>query len=88
VIMLDSPPHEVGSNWQRTKPPKHQSFWVEVPPHPKRKKVLSVPVNVEEPTPEGIVQATVPIIKEEPDQEMVSALAVISNVSLFLKSSP
>lgn len=42
-----------------------------------------MPVKAEEPTPESTTQATATVaaVKEEPDQEMADALAVISNVS-------
>jgi len=87
VIIVDPPQQSPGKRKagrdQPSPPPtKRQSFWVEVPPHPKRKGVPSAPVKQEPSTPEDVAGlATIPGVKEEPDQEMANALAVIRKVS-------
>jgi len=74
-------------NQPSPRPTKRQTFWVEIPSRPKRKGILSTPVKHEPSTPEdAIVLDTVPRVKEEPDQEMVNALAVIRNVSWGLNT--
>ena len=86
VIIVDPPrcspgKRKVEEGQQNPRPRKRQIFWVEVPPHPKRKP-LPASVKVEESTPEVTMQATgtIPVVKEEPDQEMNDALAVLRNV--------
>jgi len=94
VIIVDLPQQplgkrKVGDGQPNPRPPKRQSFWVEVPHRPKKKKVLSAPMKGEESTPEVAIQVadTVPAVKEEFDQEMANALAVIRSVSYSLDSS-
>ena len=91
VIMVDPPQQspdkrKAGRDQPSPRPTKRQTFWVEVPPHPKRKMVPSAPVKQEPSTPEDtIMPATASGVKEEPDQEMANALAVIRNVGWSLR---
>lgn len=58
---------------------KRQSFWVEIPPRPK--KVAPVSVKSEPPAPDDIQPiTTAPVVKEEPDEELANALAAIRDV--------
>ena len=70
-----------GSDQPSPWPKKRQMFWVEVPPRSKR--VPSISVKLEPLSPDDTIQviATTPAVKEEPDQEIANALAVITNVS-------
>jgi len=87
VIIVDPPrqspsKRKAGRDQPSPRPTKRQSFWVEVPPYPKRKGVPAAPAKQELSTPEDVaVPATAPGVKEEPDQEMTNALAVIRKVS-------
>lgn len=89
VIIVGPPRHslgkrKVGDGQQNPRPPKRQTFWVEVPPHPKRLKTKLTSVKVEESTPGPStwqVTGTIPVVKEEPDLEMGGVLAVIGNAS-------
>jgi len=90
VIMVDSVQQTRGKrkndgDQPNPRPAKRQSFWVEVPP---RHKTLSVSVKVEPSNPEVTIEAegTTPTPKQEPDQELTDALAVIRNVSYILDS--
>ena len=94
VVIVDSPQQspgkrKVGDDQSSPRPQKRQTFWVEISPRSKRKKVLSALVKAEESTPEVVMQvtATIPAIEEEPDQETADALTVMRNVcySIFLK---
>ena len=94
MIIVDSPQqplgkHKVGDGQPNPRPLKRQSFWVEVPHRPKKKRVSSAPMKTEESTSGVAIQVTdtVPAVKEEFDQEMVNMLAVIRSVSYSLDSS-
>jgi hypothetical protein len=90
--MVDSPRQSPGKrkdgSSQPSPPKKRQTFWVEVPPRPKRRKIPSAPVKLEPSSPDNTIQAiaTTPAVKEEPDHEMTNALAVIKNVNRCLNS--
>lgn len=91
VIIVDPPQQQsgkrkFGDDQPSPRPPKRQPFWVEVPPRSKKKRVSSVLVKTEESTPEVAIQVTLtaPAVKEEPDQEVANALAVVRNVRLNL----
>lgn len=94
VIIVDPPrpspgKRKIGENQQNPRPPKRQMFWVEVPPHPKRKpKVTSA--RVEESASGSSMQATgtAPLVKEDPDQEMKEMLAAIKNASQSFDFDP
>lgn len=90
VIIVDPPQQQsgkrkFGDDQPSPRPPKRQPFWVEVPPRSK-KRVSSAPVKTEESTPEVAIQVTLtaPAVKEESDQEVANALAVVRNVCLNL----
>ena len=68
-------------NQSNPRPAKRPTFWVAVPP--RRKRALSASVKREQSSPEAAIEvedATV-VPKQEPDQELANALAVIRNVS-------
>ena len=84
MIMVDSVPQSPGKrkgegDGSSPRPAKRQSFWVQVPPRPKR--TLPDSVKSELQSPDDTIQAPAPAVKEDPDQEMSAALAVIRNVS-------
>ena len=63
-----------GTDQSNPRPKKRQVFWVEVPPM-RRPKPPSTNRIIR-------VEAAVPVIRQESDQEMANALAAIRNVSL------
>ena len=70
-----------GSDQSSPRPKKRQTFWVEVPPRPKR--APSVSVKRESSSPEvGPIEAEGAglAVKQEPDQEASTALSAIRNV--------
>ena len=88
VIIVDSPHQSLGKrkgggDQPSLRPTKRKTFWVEVPPLPKWRRVLStlvVPGSESNPNGTSQVIATAPTVKEEPDQEIANALAVVRNV--------
>src|ERR1700753_2759204 len=73
-----------GMDQPSTQPRKKQAFWVEVPSLPKRRG-KPVPIKLEDTDSESDddpqVAATASAVKDEPDLEIVTALAVIRSVS-------
>ena len=73
-----------GVDQPSTQPRKKQAFWVEVPSPPKRSG-KPMPVKLEHTDSESDddlqVAATTSAVKDEPDLEIVNALAVIRSVS-------
>ena len=88
VIIVDSvrqsPGKRKGGSGQPSpRPKKRQTFWVEVPPRPKR--VPSVPAKREPPSPKVVMngEGASLVVKQEPDQEASNALSIIRNVRSF-----
>ena len=90
VIMVDPPQQSLGKRkWEDSgdqpspRPTKRQTLSVDVPPHLEDDWILSALGEHEPSTPEDIIMASTPDsgVEEEPDQEVVNALAVIRNVS-------